>query len=77
MKQPIVQGLMNYEWCGRTFLKSYANQIPLDGGEKMFDEAPVIVCQFGQFIVMRKTIIIHYMTMMFPMIEMHVFSIIL
>ena len=33
MKQPTVQGLMNLlRSAGRAFLKSYANQIPLDGG---------------------------------------------
>tara|TARA_Y100001970_G_scaffold281904_1_gene393660 strand:- start:902 stop:1753 length:852 start_codon:yes stop_codon:yes gene_type:complete len=42
VKEPVVQGLVNLmSSAGRTFLKSYANQIPLDGGENMFDEAPV------------------------------------
>ena len=39
---PTVQGLMNLLGsAGRAFLKSYAGQIPLDGGASAFDKAPV------------------------------------
>ena len=39
---PTVQGLMNLLGsAGRAFLKSYAGQIPIDGGASAFDKAPV------------------------------------
>ena len=64
---PTVQGLMNLLGsAGRAFLKSYSNQIPLEGGADGFDKHLLIVSLCGQFIVMR-VITIHYMTMMFPM----------
>ena len=42
VKEPVVQGFVNLmSSAGREFLKSYSDQLPLDGGEKMFDQAPV------------------------------------
>ena len=39
---PTVQGLMNLLGsAGRAFLKSYSNQIPLEGGADGFDKAPI------------------------------------
>ena len=39
---PTVQGLMNLLGsAGRAFLKSYAGQIPMEGGASAFDKAPV------------------------------------
>ena len=41
-QHPTVQGLMNLLGsAGRAFLKSYSNQIPLEGGADGFDKAPI------------------------------------
>jgi len=41
-EHPTVQGLMNLLGsAGRAFLKSYAGQIPMEGGADAFDKAPV------------------------------------
>ena len=41
-EHPTVQGLMNLLGsAGRAFLKSYAGQIPMEGGASAFDKAPV------------------------------------
>ena len=41
-EHPTVQGLMNLLGsAGRAFLKTYASQIPMEGGSDAFDKAPV------------------------------------
>ena len=41
-EHPTVQGLMNlFGSAGRAFLKTYAGQIPMEGGADAFDKAPV------------------------------------
>ena len=41
-EHPTVQGLMNLLGsAGRAFLKTYAGQIPMEGGADAFDKAPV------------------------------------
>ena len=41
-QHPTVQGLMNLLGsAGRAFLKSYAGQIPMEGGADAFDKAPI------------------------------------